>query len=54
MASIKYKAIIEATGIVEDGRVTEMLRNAVLFESVYSVNPISSSSDPLRKTRDAI
>ena len=45
---------MEVTGIVEDGRVTEMLKMAVIFESLYPVNPIPSSSGRLRKTRDPI
>ena len=54
MPSIKYRATMDVTGIVEDRRVTKMVKPAVSFESLYSANPASSSSDRLRKIRRPI
>ena len=54
MPSIKYRATMDVTGIVEDRRVTKMVKPDVSFESLYSANPASSSSDRLRKIRRPI
>lgn len=43
----KYKAMIELTGNTEDKRVMMILKDAESFESLYSVNPASSSSGRL-------